>query len=123
MRQRRTHYRGRSLFRDRLAPEAPYYYRFLEREHDFSWNKKGVCPYCAHCCLTYEKLPIEKLVYPVMVLEPPSYPDQTRQCHFTIDKDPPALPAPAYELVGVTMVAPGVPLGSAVQTPTRWTEQ
>ena len=102
--------------------EAPYHYRFLQSEHDFSWNKKGVCPYCAHCCLTYEKLPIERFGYPVMVLEPPSYPDQTRQCQITIYKDPREVPAWAYERLGETKPAPDAPLGSATRRPKRGTE-
>ena len=96
----------------RSRAEAPYYYRFLEREHDFSWNKKGVCPYCAHCCMTYEKLPIDKLGYPVMVVEPPSYPDETAQCRFTLYKDPREVPAAAYERLGETKPAADTPLGS-----------
>ncbi len=92
--------------------EAPYHYRFLEREHDFSWNKKGVCPYCAHCCLTYEKLPIEQFGYPVMVVEPPSYPNETAQCRFTLYKDPREVPASAYERLGETKPAPDTALGS-----------
>ena len=96
--------------------EAPYYYRFLEREHDFSWNKKGVCPYCAHCCLTYEKLPIERLGYPVMVVEPPSYRDDVAQCRFTLYKDPREVPAAAYERLGETKPAADTPLGSTGRT-------
>ncbi len=99
--------------------EAPYYYRFLEREHDFSWNKKGVCPYCAHCCLTYEKLPIERLGYPVMVVEPPSYPDETAQCRFTLYKDPREVPAAVYERLGETKPAADTPLGSTGRGPNR----
>ena len=99
--------------------EAPYHYRFLEREHDFSWNKKGVCPYCAHCCLTYEKLPIERLGYPVMVVEPPSYPDETAQCRFTLYKDPRDVPSSAYERLGETKPAADTPLGSAARGPNR----
>ena len=93
--------------------EAPYYYHFMEREHDFSWNKKGVCPYCVHCCLTYEKLPIERFGYPVMVLKPPSYPDDVSQCMLTIYRNPRDVPEWAYERLGEKKPAPDEPLGSA----------
>ena len=96
--------------------EAPYHYRFIEREHDFSWNKKGVCDYCAHCCLTYEKMPIEKYGYPVMVVDPPTYPDSTSRCRITMYRNPRDVPVWVYERVGETKPDPQEPLGSAGRT-------
>ncbi len=92
--------------------EAPYYFRFLEKEHDWAWNKKGICHYCAHCCFAYEKLPIERFGYPVRVVEPPTYPDNTTVCKFIMYRNPRDVPEWAYERVGEKKPGPEEPLGS-----------
>ena len=33
--------------------EPPYNWAVLEEEHDFGWNKKGVCLYCTNCCVRH----------------------------------------------------------------------
>ena len=56
--------------------EPPYNWAVLEEEHDFAWNKKGVCLYCTNCCVVMQLKPIENFGYPVRVVEPPTYPDR-----------------------------------------------
>ena len=37
--------------------EAPYDFGVTQEEHDWAWNEKGVCYYCAHCCFALEHWP------------------------------------------------------------------
>jgi hypothetical protein len=83
--------------------EAPYNWRVLEEEHDFAWNKKGVCLYCTNCCVLVQKKPIEEFGYPVRVVEPPTYPDRKdAKCTWHIYKDPRNVPERFYTEVGAT---------------------
>jgi hypothetical protein len=86
-------------------PEPPYSFGVTQEEHDWAWNKKGVCYYCAHCCFTFEVLPLERWGHPLKVVDPPTYPDGvTRQpqqkCQWTIYKSLDAIPHEAYERHG-----------------------
>lgn len=83
--------------------EPPYNWHILEEEHDFAWNKKGVCLYCTNCCVVMQKKPIEAFGYPVRVVEPPTYPDRKDvKCTWHIYKDPRKVPDRFYEDVGAT---------------------
>lgn len=81
--------------------EQPYGWGVIEGEHDFAWSKKGVCYYCSHCCVVMQKKPIDAFGYPVRVVEPPTYPDNTdAKCTWHIYKDPLDVPERFYEEVG-----------------------
>ncbi|MDH3753228.1 MAG: hypothetical protein OEU32_05075 [Acidimicrobiia bacterium] len=88
-------------------PEPPYSFGVTEKEHDWAWNEKGVCHYCAHCCFTLERLPAERWGHPVRVVDSPLYPDETsgddpKPCTWTIYKTIEAIPAEAYVRIGMT---------------------
>lgn len=110
---------GRSVVgepRDALRPlmEPPYRFRVLEREHAFAWNKKGVCTYCAHCCVLTEKLPMQKFGYPIRVVDPPTYPNDGKAvCRWTVYRRVEDVPAAVYERLGLAKPAAGAALGSA----------
>ena len=66
-------------------------------QHDWAWNSKGVCYYCAHCCFTLEVLPAERWGHPVRTVDPPLYPDDTvgenpKPCTWTVYKTLEAIP-------------------------------
>jgi hypothetical protein len=71
---------------------------FSEEEHDWTWGRRGVCLYCAHCSLVNEVLPIERLGFPIRVTEYPT--DPSDPCRWILYKDPRDVPAEAYERVG-----------------------
>lgn len=110
---------GRSVVgepRDGLGPlmEAPYDFRVLEGQHPFAWNQKGVCTYCAHCCVLTEKLPMEKFGYPIRVVDPPIYPnDGHAVCRWTVYRRVEDVPAAVYARLGLAKPAPGTALGSS----------
>ncbi len=100
---------------DGLRPlmEPPFRYRVTEEKHAFAWNKKGICAYCAHCCVLLEKMPIENFGYPVRVVDPPTYPsDGTAVCSWTIYRRIEDVPKTVYERLGFSKPTPGTPLGS-----------
>lgn len=83
--------------------EPPYNWKVLEEEHDFAWNRKGVCLYCTNCCVLMQKKPIEEFGYPVRVVEPPTYPDtKDVKCTWHVYKDPRKVPERFYADVGAT---------------------
>lgn len=92
-------------------PEAPYEFGVTAEEHDWAWNEKGVCHYCAHCCFALELLPAERWGHPVRVVDPPLYPDETsgddpKKCTWTIYKRLEAIPEEAYRRIGRTKPTP-----------------
>lgn len=93
--------------------EPPWRFKAIERAHDWTGGKKGVCTYCAHCCVLTEKLPIERFGYPVRAVDPPLYPDGDARCTWTVYRTPDAVPEAIYARVGATKPPPGAPLGSA----------
>ena len=93
--------------------ESPYRYRAIEGAYDFTWNKKGICTYCAHCCVLTEKRPAEEFGYPVRIVEPPSYPEnKDAKCKYIIYKDPRDIPEHYYRRLGLEKPALDQPLGS-----------
>ena len=106
--------RGEPLDATPPRDEAPYGFAVLKEAHAFTGGKKGVCTYCAHCCVLTEKLPIERFGYPVRVVDPPLWPDgRNDPCRWTIYRTPEAVPAEIYARVGARKPAPGERLGSA----------
>lgn len=68
------------------------------QQHDFAWNKTGVCHYCIHCCVLQQLTPIDRLGYPARVIDPPLRPGDA--CTWTVYRDPSLIPAEAFERVG-----------------------
>ena len=97
----------------RLAP--PFGHRVTTEEHDWAWNKKNVCLYCAHCCLFAERVPMQSFGYPTRVIEPPIWngKDEGQVCRWTIYKDVKDIPEDVYQRVGLKKPArPGEPATS-----------
>ena len=81
--------------------DAPYSWGVLEEEHDWAWRKKGVCYYCAHCCVILEQMPIDAFGYPVRVVEPPVRGQEgDDRCTWFMYKDPTQVPEHYYQRVG-----------------------
>ncbi len=57
----------------RLAP--PYNFLNVAGAYNWTWNRKGVCAYCAHCAVVNQILPIEKLGRPMRMTLYPDDPD------------------------------------------------
>jgi hypothetical protein len=93
--------------------EPPYNFGVTQEKHDWAWNEKGVCYYCAHCCYALEYWPAKNWGHPLRVVDSPLYPDETsgpspKKCTWTIYKTLEAIPAEAYERLGLTKpVEPG----------------
>jgi hypothetical protein len=110
---------GRTLVgerRDGLPPltEPPFNYGVLQEQHAFAWNTRGVCAYCAHCCVLTEKMPIEQFGYPVRVVDPPTYPnDGNAVCKWTVYRKPEFVPEHVYARLGASKPPAGAQLGSA----------
>ncbi|MDX1742431.1 MAG: hypothetical protein R3186_02390 [Ruegeria sp.] len=82
--------------------EAPYGFGVTTEQHDWAWNKTGVCLYCAHCCVLNEQMPIRRFGYPTRVVEPPTWPAAKRggKCTWYIYKDPVLVPDDVYRRTG-----------------------
>jgi hypothetical protein len=103
---------GRSMFGDVVEStgsrvEAPYDFGVTKKAYPWSWNKEGVCYYCAHCMFACSLLPAERWGHPVRVIEPPTYPEaaagpETATCRWTVYKTLEAIPESAYTVMGRT---------------------
>ena len=83
----------------RMKP--PYNWGVMTKEHDFAWNKKGICYYCSNCAVVMQQKPMEAFGYPVRVVEPPTYPQNAgAKCTWHIYKDPTKVPVEFYSAVG-----------------------
>ncbi len=88
--------------------EEPYRFGVTRDAHDWAWNERGVCYYCAHCCFALELWPAEQWGHPVRVVDSPLYPEETagadgagpKQCTWTIYKRLDAIPPEAYARIG-----------------------
>jgi hypothetical protein len=90
--------------------EAPYNFGVTTEEHDWAWNEKGVCYYCAHCCFALEYWPAQQWGHPLRVIDSPLYPEETsgeqpKKCAWTIYKSVDAIPAAAYARIGMSKPA------------------
>jgi len=86
----------------RMLP--PYDFGVTQEPHDWAWNEKGICYYCAHCCQLMERIPIKKYGYPARVTEPPKWPDAETgtKCTWWVYRDPRDVPEEIYRRVGAT---------------------
>jgi len=92
--------------------DPPYDFGVTQEQHDWAWNEKGVCYYCAHCCLTNERWAVEQWGAPVRVTDPPLHPLETtgaelKPCTWTIYKSIAAIPEEAYRRLGLSKPASG----------------
>jgi len=86
----------------RLDP--PYEFGATTEAHDWSWGRKGVPYYCAHCCIN-ETLPTEWGGHPLWVT---GYdPDPAKPCAWYFYKHADDIPAEYYERIGHKKPAPG----------------
>jgi hypothetical protein len=81
----------------RLDP--PYHFLNIAGAYDWTWNRKGVCAYCAHCSIVNQILPIEQLGRPMRMTLYPDNPNDP--CRWIIYKDPPGFPEEAFSQVGL----------------------
>lgn len=87
--------------------DPPYEFGVTGERYDWAWNEQGVCYYCAHCCFALERLPAERWGHPVRVVDPPLYQGpgaapEPRRCQWTVYRTVDAIPASAYERIGLT---------------------
>lgn len=82
----------------RMLP--PYNWNVTREEYDWSWKTKGICYYCAHCCILLEQMPIDKFGYPIRVVDYPNYENASEKCVWYVYKDPTKVPDKYYERVG-----------------------
>jgi len=77
-------------------------YPVTSDRHDWAWNMKGVCLYCAHCCALSERNPIKRFGYPARAVEPPYRNESGERTHCTwwIYDDPRDVPREVYERTG-----------------------
>jgi hypothetical protein len=92
---------------------------FTEGEHDWAWNEKGVCYYCAHCCLTNELWAVRQWGSPVRVTDPPRRDEPGKPCTWTVYKSVDAVPEEAYERIGRRKPAAGSAPGPALELDRR----
>src|SRR5581483_8769360 len=76
----------------------PFGFANTERAHDWSWNRSGVCLYCAHCAVVNEIIPIELFGAPMRVTDYPAH--RSEPCRWTIYKNKRDTPEEAYLRVG-----------------------
>lgn len=78
--------------------EPPYNFLNIKGAYPWTWNRKGVCAYCAHCAVALQLVPIEKIGHPLRMVE---YPEKAgEQCRWIIYKRPELFPDEAYTSVG-----------------------
>jgi hypothetical protein len=89
---------------DGPRPGPPFEFSVTTQQHDWAWNKTGVCSYCVHCCLLNELVPIDRLGYPTRTVDPPVWPDDRAEprCTWWVYKDPSLVPDDVYARVGRT---------------------
>ena len=106
-------YRGEPIEGTGSRMQPPYGFQAIQGAHDFTWNKKGVCTYCAHCCILTEKMPAQEFGYPVRIIEPPTYPHHAdAKCKYIIYKDLNDIPEHYYARIGMKKPSREQGLGS-----------
>lgn len=78
--------------------EAPYHFLNVAGAYDWTWNRTGVCAYCAHCSVVNQILPIEGLGRPMRMTLYPENPQDP--CRWVLYKNPQAFPDEAFTSVG-----------------------
>jgi hypothetical protein len=85
---------------DGIAPITgpPLNLGVTSKPYDWSWSKKGVPYYCAHCCVWTEQVPIEKTGVPLRVVDYQDDPEAP--CRFLFYKQPHDIPEEYYTRIG-----------------------
>lgn len=91
--------------------QAPYNFGVSHEAHDWSWNQKGVCLYCAHCADINELMPLDRIGRPMRVTEHPRNPGD--KCRWFIYKRPELIPDRYYEQVNRKRPEHFIPLEEA----------
>lgn len=78
--------------------EAPYNFGVSSRAYDWTWGRKGVCYYCAHCAFVNEQLGIDTYGHPIRITEYPE--ERSQQCRWIIYKSVDDIPEEYYTRVG-----------------------
>lgn len=99
--------RGDLIERTGSRSAPPYDFGVTQESHDWAWNEKGVCYYCAHCCYALEYWPARQWGHPIRVVDSPLHPQETTgespgKCTWTIYKSLDAIPQEAYRRIGLT---------------------
>ena len=83
--------------------DPPYGFAVTSKSHDWAWNTEGVCLYCVHCCQLQERVPIQRLGFPLRVVDPPVWRAgaERSSCSWTIYRDPSQVPESSYQRVGL----------------------
>lgn len=84
---------------------APYNFAVTTEEHDWAWNRTGICTYCVHCCLLNVVMPIDRIGFPTRVVEPPVWTgggESATSCTWWVYRDPADVPEEYYRQVGRT---------------------
>ena len=71
-----------------------------QKEHDWAWDMKDICLYCAHCCALSERYPISRFGYLARVVEPPFRNESGPRCTWWVYDDPRDVPAEVYRRTG-----------------------
>ena len=79
--------------------EPPYNYRTIKGAYPWTWGRKNVFVYCAHCAVM-EILSIESVGFPVSIVEYQD--DPGKPCKALIYKDPKKIPEEYYTRLGKT---------------------
>lgn len=95
--------RGDSTVGSGSRLDAPYHFLNISGAYDWTWNRSGVCAYCAHCAVVNQILPIEGLGHPMRMTLYPERPEDP--CRWVLYKDPKRFPDEAYTSVGKTRPA------------------
>ena len=82
--------------------DSPYGFAVTTESHDWAWGTEGICFYCVHCCQLQQRVPIERLGFPIRVVDPPVWRDGDDRpfCSWSVYRDPSLIPPEAYERVG-----------------------
>lgn len=80
----------------------PFGFALTTQEHDWAWNKVGICSYCVHCCQLNVRMPIDTFGFPTRVIDPPTWPSNSANptCTWWVYRDPSRIPDQVYEQVG-----------------------
>lgn len=84
---------------DKLSPRtgAPYFFGKTKKPYSWSWGKRGVPYYCAHCCIL-EILDTERFGYPRKII---LYPESSgKPCTWLFYKNPQDIPEIYFKRIG-----------------------
>jgi len=92
--------RGDDLIDTQSLLEPPYSLGVTEVPHDWSWNKKGVCLYCAHCAILHAQMDVDRVGIVGWTIDPPTASNPKKVCLWTAYKNEDDVPAAYYKSIG-----------------------